>query len=81
MGFKIIYWTPMSSSYFLQCSNLEKCGIFLKNGCFSRRLWPDWENTTWADMAGLGSIGIRYTTSHVTSQLGGNQCRTCNDDG
>ena len=22
------------------------------------RIWPDWGNTTWADMAGLGSIGL-----------------------
>ena len=35
------------------CSLLEKCG----NGRFSGRIWPDWGNTTWADMAGLGSIG------------------------
>ena len=38
--------------------NLEKCGFFLKNGRFSGRIWPDWGNTTWADMAGLGSIGL-----------------------
>ena len=29
-----------------------------KNGRFSGRLWPDWGNTTWAAMAGLGSIGL-----------------------
>ena len=46
-------------------SNLEKYGIFWKNGRFSRRIWPDWGNTAWADMAGLGSIGLtqRSTTS------------------
>ena len=30
----------------------------MKNGCFSGRIWPDWGNTTWADMAGLGFIGL-----------------------
>ena len=35
-------------------SILEKCGMFWKNGRFSGRIWPDWGNTTWADMAGLG---------------------------
>ena len=25
---------------------------------FSGRLWPDWENTARAAMAGLGSIGL-----------------------
>ena len=37
---------------------MEKCGRFRKNGCFSGRIWPDWGNTTRADMAGLGSIGF-----------------------
>ena len=49
----------MSSSYFFMGSNLEKCGIFLKNGRFSGRIRPDWRNTSRADMAGLGSIGVR----------------------
>ena len=40
-------------------SNLEKYGKFWKNECFSGRIWPDWGNTAWADMAGLGSIGLR----------------------
>ena len=31
---------------------------FGKNSRFSRRIWPDWGNTAWADMAGLGSIGL-----------------------
>ena len=48
----------MSGSYFLNGSILEKCGHFWKNGRFSGRIWPDWGNTTRADMAGLGSIGI-----------------------
>ena len=49
----------MSGSYFWQGSILEKCGKFWKNGRFSGRIWPDWGNTTRADMAGLGSIGLR----------------------
>ena len=40
------------------CSNLEKCGNFWKNGRFSGRIWPDWGNTAWADMAGLESIRL-----------------------
>ena len=59
MGFNLIYWTTVGGSYFLLGSNLEKCGNFWKNGRFSGRIWPDWGNTTWADMAGLGSIGLR----------------------
>ena len=57
MGFNLIYWTPKSGSYFLKHSILEKCGHFCKNVRFSGRIWPDWGNTAWADMAGLGSIG------------------------
>ena len=57
MGFNLIYWTPMSGSYFCIGYNLEKCGKFWKNGHFSGRIRPDWGNTAWADMAGLGSIG------------------------
>ena len=37
---------------------MEKCGKFWKNSRFSGRIWPDWGNTTRADMAGLGSIGL-----------------------
>ena len=48
----------MSGSYFLYGFILEKCGNFWKNGRFSGRIWPDWGNTAWADMAGLGSIGL-----------------------
>ena len=54
----MIYCTPMSGSYFLYGSILEKCGNFWKNGRFSGRIWPDWGNTARADMAGLGSIGL-----------------------
>ena len=60
MGFKMIYWTPMSGLYFLWGSIFEKCGKFWKTGRFSGRIWPDWGNTTRADMAGLGSIGIQF---------------------
>ena len=49
----------MSASYFLYGSILEKCGNFGKNGRFSGRIWPDWGNTARADMAGLGSIGLK----------------------
>ena len=38
---------------------MEKCGKIWKNGHFSGRLWPDWGNTAWAAMTGLGSIGIK----------------------
>ena len=58
MGFKMIYWTCISGSYFLRGSILEKCGNFWKNGRFSGRIWPDWGNTARADMAGLGSKGL-----------------------
>ena len=59
IGFDSIYWTPICGNYFLDCSILEKCGNFWKNGRFSGRIWPDWGNTARADMAGLGSIGLR----------------------
>ena len=48
----------MGGYYFFVGSNLEKYGKFWKNGCFSRPIWPDWGNTAWADIAGLGSIGL-----------------------
>ena len=48
----------MAGGYFLVCCLLKKCGNFWKNGRFSGRIWPDWGNTTRADMAGLGSIGL-----------------------
>ena len=48
----------MCGSYFFSGSNLEKYGKFWKNGRFSGRIWPDWGNTTRADLAGLGSIGL-----------------------
>ena len=58
MGFNLIYCTPMSGSYLMYGSILEKCGNFWKNGRFSGRIWLDWGNTTRVDMAGLGSIGL-----------------------
>ena len=63
VSFKMIYWTPMSGSYSLYGSILEKCGNFWKNGRFSGRIWPDWGNTARADMAGLGSIGNGFVLS------------------
>ena len=36
---------------------MEKCG---KTAVFSRGIWPDWGNTTRADFAGLGSIGLSF---------------------
>ena len=64
MGFNLIYCTPMGGSYVLSCSNLEKYGKCGIPGGYGRigeilhgRIWLDWRNTAWADMAGLGSIG------------------------
>ena len=50
----------MSGSYFMYGSILEKCRNFRKNGRFSGRIWPDWGNTTRADMAGLGVYRVNY---------------------
>ena len=63
MGFKMICWTPMIGSYFLYGSILEKCGKFRKNSRFSERIWPDWGNTTRADMDGLRSIGCMSSST------------------
>ena len=65
----MIYCTPMSGSYFLYGSILEKCGIFLKNGRFSGRIWPDWGDTARADMAGLGSIGLSVSRMSRMSHM------------
>ena len=60
MGFNLMFWTPYGQ--FLHFGGFYfgggKCGQFLKNGRFSGRLWPDWKNATWADLAGFGSIGL-----------------------
>ena len=48
----------MGGSYFLGGSNLEKYGKLWENSVFSGRIWLDWGNTTQADLAGLGSIGL-----------------------
>ena len=48
----------MGGYYIFVGSNLKKCGKSWKNDHFSGRIWPDWGNTAWADMAGLGSIGL-----------------------
>ena len=39
----------------------KKRGNLWKNGRFSGRIWLDWGNTAWADMAGWGSIGLICT--------------------
>ena len=46
---------------------LEKCGNFWENGHFSGRIWPDWGNTAPADMAGLGSIGLKNSLFYKTN--------------
>ena len=55
----------MCVSYFFSCFDLEKYGNFWKNGRFSGRIWPDWGNTTRADLAGLGSIGLRKNSQNI----------------
>ena len=54
----MIYWTPISGSYFLVDSNLEKCGNSLKNRRFSRQTRPDRGNASWENVTRLGSIGL-----------------------
>ena len=49
----------MGGYYFVVGSNSEKCGKFWKNALFSGRIWLDWGNRAWVDMAGLGSIGLK----------------------
>ena len=49
----------MGGLYILVGSNLEKCRKFWENGRFSWRIRQDWGNTARADMAGLGSIGLK----------------------
>ena len=68
MGFNLTYWTPMGGCYFFMGYNLENFGKFWKNGRFSGRIWPDWGNAAWADMAGLGSIGLINRMS-ISAQL------------
>ena len=58
MGFDLIYWNPICSQYFFDGSILENCWKFWENGRFSGRIWLDWGYTAWADMAGLGSLGL-----------------------
>ena len=62
MGFNLMYWTPMGGYYYFVGSSLEKYEKLWKNNRFSGRMWPDWGNTAWADMAGLGSIGLRVSS-------------------
>ena len=50
MGFDLIYWTHVSSSYFLVGSNLENCGQFLKTP-FCVQIQLDWGNVARAHVA------------------------------
>ena len=54
--FNLIYQIPICGKYYL-----EGClfGQIWKNFHFSGRLRLDWGITSWAAMAGLGSIGLR----------------------
>ena len=70
ISFNLIYWTPIGGKYFLGRSILEKCGKIWKNGRFSGRLRPDWGNTAWVAMAGLGSIGLKYSSLLLVSEGG-----------
>ena len=71
VGFKMIYCNPISGLYFFLGSILEKFGNFLKNGHFSGRIWPDWGNVARADMAGLGSIGLKIFFTFNYTIVGG----------
>ena len=53
MGFKMIYWTPMSALYFLKRTNLKNVKIIGKTAVFPGGygwigeiphgwIWPDW---------------------------------------
>ena len=65
----MIYWTPLSGLYLLWGSILEKKWKIWKNGHFSGRIWPDWGNTTWADMAVLGSIGLIEISTDIRIKM------------
>ena len=58
VSFNLVYWTPICGRHLLEGSDLEKYGKMWKNGPFSGLIWLDWGNTTRADLAGLGSIGL-----------------------
>ena len=45
MAFNLMYWTTISSEYFLESSLLEKCGERMEKGCFSGSLLPDGVNS------------------------------------
>ena len=40
-----------------------------KFGRFSGWVWRDWGNTAWADMAGLGSLGLQSNTTGFRSAV------------
>ena len=70
VSFNLIYWTPICGRHLLEDSDLEKYGKMWKNSRFSGRIWPDWGNTTWADLAGLGSIGLMRPFSDQRTSSG-----------
>ena len=39
--------------------------FFKKRPVFFFQIWPDWENTTWAAMARLGSIGLTLKPKNI----------------
>ena len=41
--------------------------ILGKTAVFSGLIWPGWGNTTWADMAGLGSIDLSSSSQKYFS--------------
>ena len=49
---------------------MEKCGKSWKNCHFSGRIWPDWGNNAWADMAGLGSKGLKPCNTFISLKYG-----------
>ena len=65
----------MSGLYFF-CSNLEKMWKISEK----HWIWPDWGNTAWADMAGLGSIGLKSDTLETLVLIGRNRS-SLNHDG
>ena len=57
-GIRIDILDYMGGYYVLVGFNLE-IWKFGKNSHFLCQIWPDWGYATWADMAGLGSKGIK----------------------
>ena len=60
MGFDLIYWplrAVLTFCWVLIWKNMDNFG---KTAVFFGQIWPDWGNTTRADLAGLEFIGLRY---------------------